>query len=300
MTTVTAPKKKRTAGRPRTVEPYDFSRPTTLAREHSRALELAFETFARQWGTQLTSRVRSITAVTCEDVLMQTYDEYVAALPSTTSMVLFRLADFDSKAVIQFPSSSGLAWVGRMLGGNGSIPKPDRKFSEIEQSLVRRLMEDAVEDLRYSMGPLMPAGMDLDTIQYNSQFAQAAATTDLMVVARFTIRVGENNADASLAIPAEALLPQLGATNPTTSAENAPALLRGQLSRVPVTVALGPAPTTVKPEQVLKLAVGDLLRLPHPETRPMELTVDGKRIARANLGKSGVRIAAKIVELEEN
>lgn len=35
-------------------EAYDFRRPMTLAREHGRVFEMAFETFARQWGTQLT------------------------------------------------------------------------------------------------------------------------------------------------------------------------------------------------------------------------------------------------------
>ena len=66
---------------------YDFRRPTTLAREHSRVLELAFETFARQWGTQLTAKVRVLSQVECLSVQMQTYDEYAASLPATTAMV---------------------------------------------------------------------------------------------------------------------------------------------------------------------------------------------------------------------
>lgn len=32
----------------RSVELYDFRRPSTLAREHSRVIETAFESFARQ------------------------------------------------------------------------------------------------------------------------------------------------------------------------------------------------------------------------------------------------------------
>ncbi len=32
-------------------EVYDFRRPMTLAREHGRVLERAFETYARQWAT---------------------------------------------------------------------------------------------------------------------------------------------------------------------------------------------------------------------------------------------------------
>ena len=102
------------------VEVYDFRRPTTLAREHSRVLELAFETFARQWGTQLTAKVRVNSTVTSEQVLMQTYDEYAASLPPVTAMVLCALEDITAKAVIQFPTSAALTWVAHMLGGNGT------------------------------------------------------------------------------------------------------------------------------------------------------------------------------------
>ncbi|MHA7274059.1 hypothetical protein ACX80Z_11555 [Arthrobacter sp. TMT4-20] len=46
-----APSKDTARPKPKTIEVYDFSCPTTLAREHARVLELAFETFARQRGT---------------------------------------------------------------------------------------------------------------------------------------------------------------------------------------------------------------------------------------------------------
>lgn len=283
----------------RTVELYDFRRPTTLAREHSRVLELAFETFARQWGTQLTSRVRVKSLVAVEAVCMQTYDEYAASLPATTAMVLCALDGHGSKAVIQFPTSSALSWVGRMLGGNGSSTSPDRKFTQIEQSLVKRLMDDALEDLRYSLGSLLSVPVTVDTIVYNSQFAQAAATSELMIVATFTIAVGENRADATLAFPADVLLHKLGAVNPTDTAGNARSLIEGQIGRVPVHVSLQLAEVAVKPSTILNLAVGDMLPVPHQKSKPFDVTVRGHRIATAVPGTNGSRIAAIIVSTEE-
>ncbi|MET1087702.1 MAG: flagellar motor switch protein FliM [Arthrobacter sp.] len=281
------------------MEVYDFRRPTTLAREHSRTLELAFETFARQWGTQLTAKVRVKSQVTFGNVLMQTYDAYAASLPSTTAMVLCRLEGLDSKAVIQFPTAAGLAWVGRMLGGNGSQPAPERKFTQIEHSLVRRLMEDALEDLRYSMGTLLEPAITLESIQHNSQFAQAAATTDLMIVASFTIQVGEGSSEATIAMPAEVLLAGLGAANPTVSAENSKDMLLDQLGYVPVDVSLTLIPANVRPSAILNLAVGDLVPLPHPAHRPLDVTVEGRALAQAAPGANGSRLAAVIVNTLE-
>ncbi|KNC20438.1 surface presentation of antigens (SPOA) protein [Arthrobacter sp. RIT-PI-e] len=282
------------------VEVYDFRRPTTLAREHSRVLELAFETLGRQWGTQLTAKVRVISQVTSEHVSMQTYDEYAASLPPTTAMVLCTVSDYSSKAIIQFPASAGLFWVDSMLGGHGVLTAYERKFTQIEQALIRRLMDDALEGVHYSLGNVLTQQLSIDSIQYNAQFAQAAATSELMIVGHFVIRVGERSSAATIAIPAQLLLPQLGDTNPMTSGQDARARMESQVVHVPVEVAVQLAPVPVLPAEILDLAVGDVLKVPHSQHRPFDLTIDGKRFGEAALGQNGSRLACVVVTTEEN
>lgn len=281
------------------VEVYDFRRPTSLVREHSRVLELAFETFARQWGTQLTAKVRVMSQVSCEQVLMHTYDEYAASLPPTTAMVLCAVEDADSSAVIQFPTSAALYWVAQMVGATGAVSTPERKFTQVEQALVRRLMDDALEDLRYSLGTLLPAPMSVDGIQYNSQFAQAAAAGDLMIVATFAIRVGDNVTPATVAIPADIVLPQLGEANPTSAVANARQLVRDQVAQVPVDISLQLTPAKIRPSAILELALGDILPIPHAQDRPLVLAVDGQPFGRAAVGSNGSRLACVVVSTEE-
>ena len=282
----------------RTAELYDFRRPSTLAREHARVLELAFETFARQWGTQLTATVRAMSQVTCEQVLMQPYDEYAASLPSATAMVLCAIQDSAAKAVIQFPTTAALAWVNSMLGGHGRPVAEERKFTLIEQALVKRLIDDALEDLRYSLGPVLARPIVFDAFQYNSQFAQAAATTDLMIVATFDIRVGETSTTATVAIPAALVLSQLGDANPIRTAEDAADHLHAHVAMAPVDVSLRLTPIMVRPVRILNLAVGDILRVPHPQHRPLELAVQGMPIARAAAGSNASRLACVVVDAD--
>lgn len=286
---------------PKTVEVYDFRRPTTLAREHARVLEVAFETFARQWGTQLTARVRLLCQVTCDLVQMQTYDEYASSLPSTTAMVLCSIDGISAKTVMQFPTLAALSWVDHMLGGNGTkATKEERKFTPIEQALVRHLVEEGLEDLRYSLGDLLLTDVTMDGIQYNSQFAQAAATGDLMIVATFSIRAGSDApVTATVAIPEHALMPQLGEANPTSTAENARGLLEQQLAFVPVDISLRLNPIKVLPHRILSLAVGDLLSIPHPQHRPLDLVVNGQVLASAAVGVNGSRLACIVIDTEE-
>ncbi|PYY47299.1 hypothetical protein DEJ03_05460 [Curtobacterium sp. MCLR17_043] len=276
-------------------EVYDFARPSTLAREHARVLELAFETFARQWGTQLTAKVRAVSQVTCEQVEMTTYDEYAASLPALTGMVLLPITGLTPKGVLQVPLDAALTWVSHALGASKPLPTPDRTFTPIEQALVRKIVEDALDDLRYSFGGLLAQDVTVGGFQFNSQFAQAAQKGDLMIVASFSIRVGDRIAPGTLALPAEAVLPQLGEAAAHVSRADARALLDAQLESVPVGVSLRFAPAAVLPTQVLRLAVGDVLPLPHPQHRPLTIAVDGEPVGTAAVGANGSRLAGIVV-----
>jgi flagellar motor switch protein FliM len=276
-------------------EVYDFARPSTLAREHARVLELAFETFARQWGTQLTAKVRAVSQVTCEQVEMTTYDEYAASLPALTGMVLLPITGLTPKGVLQVPLDAALTWVSHALGASKALPTPDRTFTPIEQALVRKIVEDALDDLRYSFGGLLAQDVTVGGFQFNSQFAQAAQKGDLMIVASFSIRVGDRIAPGTLALPAEAVLPQLGEAAAHVSPADARALLDAQLESVPVGVSLRFAPAAVLPTQVLRLAVGDVLPLPHPQHRPLTIAVDGEPVGTAAVGANGSRLAGIVV-----
>ncbi|WP_395821865.1 flagellar motor switch protein FliM [Curtobacterium flaccumfaciens] len=276
-------------------EVYDFARPSTLAREHARVLELAFETFARQWGTQLTAKVRAVSQVTCEQVQMTTYDEYAASLPALTGMVLLPITGLNPKGVLQVPLDAALTWVSHALGASKPLPTPDRTFTPIEQALVRKIVEDALDDLRYSFGGLLAQDVTVGRFQFNSQFAQAAQKGDLMIVASFSIRVGDRIAPGTLALPAEAVLPQLGEAAAHVSPADARAQLDAQLESVPVGVSLRFAPAAVLPTQVLRLAVGDVLPLPHPQHRPLTIAVDGEPVGTAAVGANGSRLAGIVV-----
>ncbi|MEN2744326.1 flagellar motor switch protein FliM [Sinomonas halotolerans] len=280
--------------------PYDFRRPTTLAREHSRVLENAFETFARQWATQLTARVRAKSTVTSEHVSLRTYDDYTADLPAATTMVLFALEGTDSRMVVQFPTAASLSWVARMLGASTDTEAEDRKYTPIEERLITGAITETAEALRYSLGSTLPARLAIESISYNSQFAQAAGTGELMIVAAFTIRVGESHCAATIAIPAETVLSGLGAANRVAAAEDAPQNALAQTVLLPLDVGVRLASVSVRPADVLGLAVGDILRLPHPVGRPYDVTVDGLRVATAHPVAARTRAAAQIIAIEED
>ncbi len=69
---------------------------------------------------------------------------------------------------------------------------------------------------------------------------------------------------------------------------------------MPVGVSLQLNSLTVTPAQIIRLAVGDIVGLPHDKTKPLNVAVEGRQLARASIGTTGSRIACVVVETLEN
>src|SRR6185312_6157668 len=136
-------------------------------------------------------------------VSMASYDDYVAGLPPATTMVLCEAEGHEARTVIQFPAAAALNWISHMLGASTPTDVPERKFTRIESTLVSGLMGEALEDLHYSLGALLQRELSVAGIGHNSQFAQAATKSEIVIVAALHVRVGERGAPATIAVPAE-------------------------------------------------------------------------------------------------
>ena len=289
-------------------EPYDFRRPMTLAREHGRILEMAFETFSRQWGTLLTSRLRVVGAATLERVEMRSYDEYIRSLPPTAVMVLCGIEQNRSTAVIQLPMDTTMLWIDYLLGGPGIVlDVPERELTEIEWFLMRDLLQQASKDLTYALAAVHPLDVVVKSVQYNPQFVQAVAASEPVIVATFELTAGERVSTATMMIPADILLASLrdGETSDKRSADEvrehrlATDLLSDQVRGVPVGVSVRFKPLTVTPGSIGRLAVGDVVSLNHSADTPLDVVVGDVVLARAAIGSNGSRLACLVVTSEE-
>lgn len=295
-------------GKPGPPVAYDFRRPMTLARDHSRVLEVAFETFSRQWGNQLAARLRALATVSIDSVTLRTYDEYVRSIPQQTVMIMCTVEPSRAAAVVQISSTMTMGWVDYLLGGPGMvIGDAERELTEIEFQLVHDLLQHSLDDLAYAFAAILPMKVTARTVQYNPQFVQAVAASAPVIVATFSVRVGDLEDTATLMLPADVLLAGLRAregTDNRTPAElaahnEALAQLAAGVEHAPVPVSVRFGPITVRPSDVVGLAVGDVLHLNHPTTRPLDVVVDDVVLARAAAGTQGTRLACLIVTSEE-
>jgi flagellar motor switch protein FliM len=282
---------------------YDFRRPTKLSREHVRALQIVYETFARQTTTLLTTSLRVVAQVSLVSIEQLTYDEYISSLANPTLMAVVSAEPLTGSGVVEIPLGTAMTVVDHMLGGPGG-EQPQRPLSDIETSLVRGLIERMLGELRYAYESVVRLDPKLEGIEYNPQFAQVASASDMVLVASFDMRIGETESVATVCLPFNPLFGRLqAATGQVVTSErerrvreNAARMMTRRLEDVPVEVAVRFNPVNVAPEQLLSLAVGDVLPLAHPTTAPLAVTAADVTFAHAVPGSKGKRLACLVVE----
>ncbi|HEX8306270.1 MAG TPA: hypothetical protein VF612_15445, partial [Jatrophihabitans sp.] len=81
---------------------YDFRRPTKLSRDHVRALQMCYETYARRVTTLLTSGLRQLCQVNLVAIEHQSYEEYIATLAPTTILSVLDMGPLPGTALLEF------------------------------------------------------------------------------------------------------------------------------------------------------------------------------------------------------
>jgi len=301
----TGVRSRRRAGAGSTAAPvaYDFRRPIQLSREHQRLLHGAFDGFARQATTVFTSALRTVCQVTVESIEQRSYAEYVGQLADTTYLTKFGLEPVPGRGVLEIPLHAVMVCIDHMLGGPGTDEQPLRPLTEIEGTIASGLVERLLSEMRYSLGDVVTLDLVPAGIEYSPQFAQVAAGADVMVVIELELRIGEAGHPMTVCLPFGGLHAHLvAASQPSPVSEReraqrdrAAKLLEAQFENVPVDVAVRFRGTTVDPATLTGLGVGDVIRLAHPASAPLDVTVDGSTFAHATAGARGRRLAALVV-----
>lgn len=266
-------------------------------------LQLAFDGFARQATTVFTSALRTVCAVTLVSVEQRTYAEYVDSLNSTTYLTMFSAEPIHARGVLEIPLAAVMTSIDHMLGGSGPNQQPERPLSDIESSVARTMIERLLGEMRYSMAGVLPMEPVITGVEYSPQFAQVASAADVMVIAVLELRINDRAYPITICLPFGGLLPHLvraSAPVPVSDRERAQqaratAQLLAGFQRVPVPVSVRVRPTTLGPDDLAMLQIGDVIRLDHPAAAPLEVVVDGATFAHATAGTRGPRLAALIV-----
>jgi flagellar motor switch protein FliM len=273
-----------------------------------RAFQIVHETFARQLSTVLATTLRAGASSTFEKVEQLTYDEYIRSLPNPSYMVILSLNPLPGAALLQFPLPITFAAVDRLLGGTGDAASPKRPLTEIEQNLMRSVVDRALRELEYAYETLVRVEAEIVQQEFNPQFAQIAAPSDMVLVVSFEMRIGEKRGNATICVPFTTMAPVLESLASQTLFQDQrgedPVLwqqkLESALYTVPVETCVRFDAVGLTSAEIVALQVGDIVPLNHPVDRPLSVTVDGVRCYDGVSGRRGKRLATLIVDVSRD
>ena len=284
------------------LQPYDFHRPIKLAREHVRLLQIAFETFARGFGTLLNTRLRAQCQVSLLAIEQLTIEEYIATLSNPTMIATVILEPVGGSTMLEISLPTVMTSLDHMLGGPGG-PQPERPLTDLEMPLLRSLLDRTLGELRYGLEGLVDVTPRLGGIEYGSQFLQGFPPSDLVIVASFEMKVGSEECVATLCLPFASMLPIL--RNHGTDIELSETELAAKrtahrnitqgLTSAPIDVAVRFRPIRMRSSDIVGLRPGDVVPLAHPVAAPLAVTVNDTTFAHAVPGNHGSRLACLVV-----
>ena len=287
------------------VKNYDFKRPAKFSKEHLRTLELIFEHYGRLLSTNLPVYLRKNVQVNVASSETVTFSEFSNALANPVILAVVNFRPLPGDIIIEMTENLGYAIVDRMLGGKGSALEKTRDFSEIELSIIDKIMVICMQLLREPWKNVVEVNPVLERIETNPQFAQIIAPNEMIAIVTLNIKIGEVEGFMNISLPfitLEDIIDNLNtkfwfSTMTRDSDEKYDEYLRSMLKRVdvPVKALLGRSSVTVN--DFAGLQVGDIIRLDTHVDNALEVYVGNIKKFTAVAGESNEKYALKVTSV---
>lgn len=288
---------------------YNFRRPDKFSKDHLRALQTIHEGFCRQFGMVLTTYLRTHVELDVVSVDQLTYEEFVRSMPAPTTVSILELQPLPGQALLGYGFEVTSSIIDRMLGGSGMANEMPRELTDIETSLVKRVIERTLTSLEEAWQSMLEVQFFLVDMEDSYNMIQVVTPGEIVALVTFEVKIGNQESGLlSLCIPypmVEETIDQL----------NAQRIFRGQLAestqdsqekllekmhyaKVPVQVHLGGTKVSVR--EILELKTGDVVQLDRMANEHMLMCINKKPKFYCRPGTLRKKLAVYIVEDVDN
>jgi flagellar motor switch protein FliM len=262
---------------------YNFRRPDRVSKEQIHAIQFLHERFARNLSTSFSAYLRTMVNLSVASVEQFSYGEFLESLSDPTAFYALAIAPSDELAAIEINPSVAFAMIDRMLGGSGG-PRTDanRPLTEIEQNVVDSIIKLLLDGLSEAWRPVSNLAFSIRGRETRPAMLQVAAHNEIIVAVVFNVKAGDVAGQINLAMPTSVV--ELAGTQMARSRQRQRRELtpveRGWLAENLGRIAVPLVPlikTRLSAGAVLELKAGEVLGLPVPADRPLDVYAGGIR-----------------------
>ena len=263
------------------VKNYDFSRPTKFSKEHLRTLEIIFEHYSRLVSTNLPVYLRKNVQVSVASSETVTFSELSNALSNPSVLGIINFAPLNGNIIIEIATNLCYAMLDRMLGGSGQPLEKSREFSDIELTILQKLLVMFTQLLREPWKNVVDISPVLSRLETNPQFAQVIAPSDMIAIVTLNMKIGDVEGMLNICLPfftLEDVMDKLNtkywfSTMQENHDEHYEEYIESMIRRVDVPIKAVLGKSTISVSDFLNLQVGDCIRLDSRVDTDMEVYV---------------------------
>ncbi len=183
------------------VKNYDFKRPAKFSKEHLRTLEIIYEHYGRLLSTNLPVYLRKTVQVAVASSETVTFSEFINALASPSILGIINFHPLNGTVILDMAPQIGFAIIDRMLGGQGEALERTRDFSEIEMTILQKMMVVCMQLMRDPWKNVVEINPVLDRIETNPAFAQIISPSDMIAIVTLNVKIGDTEGFFNVCLP---------------------------------------------------------------------------------------------------
>ena len=287
------------------VKNYDFKRPAKFSKEHLRTLEIIFEHYGRLLSTNLPVYLRKNVQVVVASSETVTFSEFSNSLANPVILGIVNFQPLSGNIIIELGSSLGYAMIDRMLGGQGQPLAKNRDFSQIEMSIVEKILAICVQLLHEPWKNVLEINPYLERIETNTQFAQIISPTDMIAMVTLNLKIGDVEGFMNICLPfftLEGIMDRLNTkfwySNMQDKAdEDYEEHIETLIRRVDIPLKAILGRTFVAVDDFLNLQVGDVIRLDSKVDNELEIYVGNIKKFAALPGSQDEHFAVRVTSV---
>lgn len=284
------------------VKDYDFERPAKFSKEHLRTLEIIFEHYGRLISTNFPVYLRKNIQVSVSSSETVTFSEFTNALSNPVILGIVDFRPLNGNIILELSANLGFAMIDRMLGGQGLPLEKTRDFSDIELSIIQKMMILCMQLMREPWKTVVDIDPVMERIETNAQFAQVIAPTDMIALISLNLKIGDAEGFLNVCLPyftVEEIMDKLNTKYWYSTMEKSDRVdyeehIESLIKRVDVPVKAVLGKNQVSVNDFLSLQVGDIIRLNTRVDSEMEIYVGNIKKFTALPGSSRDKYAVRL------
>lgn len=287
------------------VKNYDFKRPVKFSKEHLRTLEIIYEHYGRLVSTNLPVYLRKNIQVNVASSETVTFEEFTNSLSNPVILGIINFAPLPGTIIVELSSNLGFAMIDRMLGGQGNPLEKNRDFSEIEMTILEKIIIVCMQLMREPWKNVVDVSPMLERIETNPQFAQVIAPSDMVAIVTLNMKIGDVEGFMNICLPfftLESVMDNLNtkfwySTMKESDDGNYEEYIEAMIRRVDVPVKAILGMSSISVNDFVCLQPGDIIRLDKNVDNELNVYVGNIKKFTALPGSSKDKYAVRVTSV---